>query len=192
MTGSSVRSGFVPPFVRKAIDAQNGGSGGGGGGGGKGEAEGPLSAKTLEMLAGVCSATALSFGYDACKQQIPVSRHSVANRGAPKTGIPCTLHTSVESVAKGAASAATTMCVQHSRCAIACAQRCVTVHMQHGMHSAAPAPACTGARRAQALTASYRRPWRRWTRRRWSWCARRSWTAAPACAPMHCQDSQNS
>jgi hypothetical protein len=65
MTGSSVRSGFVPPFLRKAIDAHNGGSGGGGGGGGKGEAEGPLSAKTLEMLAGVCSATALSFGYDA-------------------------------------------------------------------------------------------------------------------------------
>ena len=54
MTGSSVRSGFVPPFVRKAFDAQNGSSGGGGGtgGGGKGEAEGPLSAKTLELLAG--------------------------------------------------------------------------------------------------------------------------------------------
>lgn len=49
MTGSSVRSGFVPPFVRKAIDAPNGS----GGGGGKGKAEGPLSTKTLEMLAGL-------------------------------------------------------------------------------------------------------------------------------------------
>ena len=44
--GPSVRGGFVPPFVRKALDAP------GGKGAGKEEAEGPLSAKTLEMLAG--------------------------------------------------------------------------------------------------------------------------------------------
>ena len=44
--GPSVRGGFVPPFVRKALDAPNGK------GAGKEEAEGPLSAKTLEMLAG--------------------------------------------------------------------------------------------------------------------------------------------
>ena len=60
MTGSSVRSGFVPPFVRKAVDAQNGGGGGGGGGGSKGEAEGSLSTKTLEMLAGLCTSVVFS------------------------------------------------------------------------------------------------------------------------------------
>lgn len=41
-----MRGGFVPPFVRKALDAPNGK------GPGKEDAEGPLSAKTLEMLAG--------------------------------------------------------------------------------------------------------------------------------------------
>lgn len=35
---------FVPPYVRKALEAQ------GGGGPGEGEAEGPLSARTLEIL----------------------------------------------------------------------------------------------------------------------------------------------
>ncbi|KAK9838347.1 hypothetical protein WJX81_006435 [Elliptochloris bilobata] len=44
--GGSVRGGFVPPFVRKALDANNAK------GAGKDEPEGPLSAKTLELLAG--------------------------------------------------------------------------------------------------------------------------------------------
>lgn len=38
---------FIPPYLRKAIEAQNGG---GGGGGGEGEPEGPLSLRTLEIL----------------------------------------------------------------------------------------------------------------------------------------------
>ena len=41
-----MRGGFVPPFVRKALDANNAK------GAGREEAEGQLSAKTLEMLAG--------------------------------------------------------------------------------------------------------------------------------------------
>lgn len=56
--GRAGSSGFLPPFVNKAIDAQNGNGqappGGGGSGGGCGDAatEGPLSARTLEMLGG--------------------------------------------------------------------------------------------------------------------------------------------
>lgn len=37
---------FIPPYLRKAIEAQNGG----GNGGGEGEPEGPLSLRTLEIL----------------------------------------------------------------------------------------------------------------------------------------------
>ena len=46
VTGGSVRGGFVPPFVRKALDANNARNAG------RNEPEGPLPAKTLEMLAG--------------------------------------------------------------------------------------------------------------------------------------------
>ncbi|GBF93788.1 fidgetin [Raphidocelis subcapitata] len=52
MGGGAGGKGFVPPFVSKALDA-NGAGGAGGGGGGAGE-EGPLSARTLEMLGVSC------------------------------------------------------------------------------------------------------------------------------------------
>ena len=42
--------GFVPPFVKKALDAQGGGGQGGGSGGAEGEPEGPLSLRTREFL----------------------------------------------------------------------------------------------------------------------------------------------
>ncbi|WIA20132.1 hypothetical protein OEZ85_005982 [Tetradesmus obliquus] len=51
--GGAGRGGFVPPFVGKAIDHATGGGGGGGGAAGAngaGGEEGPLSARTLEML----------------------------------------------------------------------------------------------------------------------------------------------
>lgn len=55
--GAGGRGGFVPPFVGKAIDHHTGGGGAGGGAGGAAAAgaggeEGPLSARTLEMLGG--------------------------------------------------------------------------------------------------------------------------------------------
>jgi hypothetical protein len=46
---ASAGKGFVPPFVAKALDANGQGGGGGGGQGGE---EGPLSARTLQMLGG--------------------------------------------------------------------------------------------------------------------------------------------
>lgn len=53
--GGPGRSGFVPPFVGKAIEHHTGGgaAGGGGAAAGGGE-EGPLSARTLEMLGSEC------------------------------------------------------------------------------------------------------------------------------------------
>jgi hypothetical protein len=51
--GGAGRGGFVPPFVGKAIDNHNNGGGGGAAGAnGAGGEEGPLSARTLEMLGG--------------------------------------------------------------------------------------------------------------------------------------------
>jgi hypothetical protein len=51
--GGAGRGGFVPPFVGKAIDHATGGGGGAAAGAnGAGGEEGPLSARTLEMLGG--------------------------------------------------------------------------------------------------------------------------------------------
>ena len=59
--------GFVPPFVKKALDAGPGGGGQAGGGGAGGEeAEGPLSLRTREFLRlGTLAALLLCLGLDA-------------------------------------------------------------------------------------------------------------------------------
>jgi hypothetical protein len=82
--GAGGRGGFVPPFVGKAIDHHTGGGGAGGAAAaGAGGEEGPLSARTLEMLGGetLDSNTIMQVATMLCMQQaVPVCCTSV---GAP-------------------------------------------------------------------------------------------------------------